>query len=293
MPALGLMIILGIVWASGFAIAGYCMSHGVHPFGYAFWQTFGPFVLLLIIQVVRRDIWLNKAGAAYATLCALFGIVLPNLLMYFAVQYVPSGILTVLANSSPVFIYLLALSFRDERFNPLRMILVGLGLIAIALIVVPNQQDLTLNLSNGWIYIALLIPLSYAFSAVYISRFHPKSGGDVLSYAMWMLLVATLCISPLAVVNQAYYPLRLNDLSSLLIILEIFLSALGYVLLFIIIRRVGAVYYTIVNIVAAVSGVIYGYILFGQKFSALTYLGIILVIATIIGLTYSQQKIKR
>ena len=49
MPALILLIILGIDWASGYAIAGYCMTHGVNPYAYAFWQSFGPFVLLLLI----------------------------------------------------------------------------------------------------------------------------------------------------------------------------------------------------------------------------------------------------
>ncbi len=288
MPALILLIILGIDWASGYAIAGYCMTHGVNPYGYGFWQSFGPFLLLLIIQAIRRELWLDKNGMLYALLCGLFGIVIPNLLIYFAARHIPSGLLTILANVSPILTYILAVSFKDETFSFQRAGLVLFGLIGVGLIILPNQHGLELEAGNWWLYLALLIPLSYAFSAVYISRFHPGSG-NVLSYSMWMLMFSSLCISPLAVINQGYYPLRLNDLPSLLIVIEILLSTLGYGLLFIIIKKVGAVYYTLVNAVAVITGVLYGVLLFGQHFSNVTYVAIAIILLTIVGLTYTQQ----
>lgn len=289
MPALILLIILGIDWASGYAIAGYCMTHGVNPYGYGFWQSFGPFVLLLIIQSIRRELWLDKNGMLYALLCGLFGIVIPNLLIYFAARHIPSGLLTILANVSPILTYILAVGFKDEAFSLKRAALVLFGLIGVGLIILPNQHGLELDAGNWWLYLALLIPLSYAFSAVYISRFHPGSG-NVLSYSMWMLMFSSLCISPLAVIKQGYYPLRLDDLPSLLIVIEILLSTLGYGLLFIIIKKVGAVYYTLVSAVAVITGVVYGILLFGQHFSGLTYVAIAIILLTIVGLTYTQQK---
>lgn len=289
MQAFGLLIILGIDWASGYAIAGYCMTHGVNPYGYAFWQSFGPFVLLLLIQIVRRDLWIEKSGAVYALLCGVFGIVIPNLLIYFAAQHIPSGLLTVLANISPIFTYPLALLFRDEKFSLLRMSLIAMGLCGVALIILPAQHDLLVELGNGWLYVALLIPLSYAFSAVYLSRFHPGTG-SVLNYALWMLMVSTLCVSILAVINRGYYELSFADTNSLLIVVEIVLSTIGYVLLFFIMRMVGAVYYSLVNAVAAITGVVYGYFLFGQHFSLMTIVAIIIILIAILILTYTQRQ---
>lgn len=289
MQAFGLLIILGVDWASGYAIAGYCMTHGVNPYGYAFWQSFGPFVLLLLIQIVRRDLWIEKSGAVYALLCGIFGIVIPNLLIYFAAQHIPSGLLTVLANISPIFTYPLALLFRDEKFSLLRMGLIALGLCGVALIILPAQHDLLVELGNGWLYVALLIPLSYAFSAVYLSRFHPGTG-SVLNYALWMLMVSTLCVSILAVINRGYYELSFADTNSLLIVVEIVLSTIGYVLLFFIMRLVGAVYYSLVNAVAAITGVVYGYFLFGQHFSLMTIVAIVIILIAILILTYTQRQ---
>lgn len=289
--ALFLLILLGIDWASGYAIAGYCMTHGVNPYGYAFWQSFGPFIILLCIQTIRGELWLEKSGAVYALLCGVFGIVIPNLLIYFAAVHIPSGLLTVLANLSPIFTYPLALAFGDEKFSISRLLLILLGLIGVALIVIPNTHSLTLDLGSAWLYLALLIPFSYAFSAVYLSRFHPGRG-SVLNYALWMLMVSTLCVSPLTVIQQGYYPLNLHDLNSALILLEIFLSTLGYILLFVIIKMVGSVYYSLVNAIAVLTGVIYGYFIFQQQFSISTYLAIGIILLVIIGMTYTQYRNK-
>ena len=289
--ALFLLILLGIDWASGYAIAGYCMTHGVNPYGYAFWQSFGPFVILLCIQTVRGELWLEKAGAVYALLCGVFGIVIPNLLIYFAAAHIPSGLLTVLANLSPIFTYPLALAFGDEKFSISRLLLILLGLIGVALIVIPNTHSLTLDLGSALLYLALLIPFSYAFSAVYLSRFHPGRG-SVLNYALWMLMVSTLCVSPLTVIQQGYYPLSLHDFNSGLILLEVFLSTLGYILLFVIIKMVGSVYYSLVNAIAALTGVIYGYFIFKQQFSISTYTAIGIILLVIIGMTYTQYRNK-
>ena len=293
MLALVLLIILGIDWASGYAIAGYCMTHGVNPYGYAFWQSFGPFSLLLVLQLVRREVWLGPKGAAYAVLCGIFGIVIPNLLIYLVARYIPSGMLTVLANTSPLFTYVLALMFGTEKFNLARMLWVILGLIGLGLILFPgNLAGLDFNAIHGWMYVAILIPLSYAFCAVYIARFHPGRG-NVLSHALWMLMVASLCISPLTVIQGGYYPLKLSDLNSGLIGLEIILSTFGYIILFILIRRVGAVYYSLVNAIAALTGLAYGHFLFGQSVSRLSYLALAIVLLTIFGLTVSQVRQQR
>lgn len=286
--ALVLLVVLGIDWATGYAIAGYCMTHGVKPYGYAFWQSFGPFLLLLIIQVFRKDLWLDKQGMIYALLCALAGIVFPNLLIYYAVSKIPSGLLTVIANLSPVFTCILAWSLKAEKFSLIKFVWVLLGLFGVAIIIMPSGRLITVDLGSVWVYIALLIPFSYAFSAVYIAKFHPGNG-SVLCYAMWMLLFSSLIISPLTVINQGYYELIIHDLNSLLILCEILLSTLGYVLLFIIINKIGAVSYTLVNAVAAVSGVIYGIVL-GQHLQGIVYFAVFLIILAIAGLIYTQKR---
>lgn len=287
--SLHLLLLLGVDWASGYAIAGYCMTHGVSPYGYAFWQSFGPFVILLIIQTIRKDLWINKKGMVYALYCGLFGVVIPNLLIYIAAPKIPSGVLTIVANISPIMTYILALFFGVEKFDIRRMLCVLMGVFGVLLIIFSGNVVID-NAHILWIIFALLIPLCYAFSAVYISRFDPKSGNS-LNYAMWMLLFSTLCISPLTIFMNGYYPLKFADMNSLLIIVEVFLSVIGYVILFIIIRKIGVVYYTLVNAVAVVSGVIYGKIVFGQMINDKIYFGVFMILLAIAGLSYFKQAV--
>ena len=278
-----LLVILGIDWASGYAIAGYVMRHGVAPNGYAFWQSIGPLLCLFLIQVLRRDLRFIKGGLRYAVGCGIFGIVIPNLIIYYSAKNIDSGILTILANVTPLFAYLLALLFHQEKFNKSRLMLVLLGVVGILIIVIPLKINIISGLHSIWLYISLLIPLSYAFSFVFVSRYKPLAG-NVLNYSFWMLLVSSMIITPLTLSTHDFYPLALNDFNACLILLEIILSSFGYVLLFIIIHKVGPVFFTLVNAVAAVSGVFYARLIFNQSISNSIYVAIVLIVIAILGL---------
>lgn len=281
-----LLFILGVDWASGYAIAGYCMRHGVSPYGYSFWQSFGPMILLLLIQLaVFRKISLDKRGITYILLGGVSGILIPNLLIYLASGHVQSGLLTVICNISPLLVYVFALLYKEERFNFIRGCSVMVGLIGILMIVWTKIDSINVG---PWLLAALLIPSGYAFCTVYVSKFRPLKGTS-LDYAFGMLLIAAIFNIPLVYLKNGFYPLHINDLNTWLIVLEIMLSALGYVLLFVIIKMVGAVYYTLVNIITALTGIIYGYFIFNQYYPITIYLAIIMVLISLFGLTVTQQ----
>ncbi len=284
-----LLLVLGIDWASGYAIAGYCMTHGVSPYGYAFWQSFGPMILLLFIQFIIKpgDIKLNKVTTKYVLLSGISGILIPNLLIYLAASHVPSGLLTILANISPLFVYSLALLYREERFSVIRSSSILMGIIGV-LLIIGTRQQFESSIGISWMILALLIPLGYAFCAVYVSKFRPENGNSI-NYAFGMLLISSLFNIPLVYIHKGFYPLNFSDFRSQLIVLEIMLSGLGYVLMFVIINKVGAVYYTLVNVITALTGVIYGYFIFDQRYPNNIYSAIIIILIALIGLTFTQR----
>lgn len=292
-----LVLALGIDWASGYAIAGYVMHNGVLPNGYAFWQSFGPLTCMVIIQIMRSDLKPVAGGIKYAIGSGLFGIAIPNLLIYYAARKLDSGILTVLANLAPIFTYPLALIFNQEQFNKQRLLLVLIGIVGIMILIIPHSQITTISKlchisfmhgispTNFWLYVSLLIPLCYAFAVVYISRYKPY-GGNILNYSLWMLVVSTIVITPLTLSSGEFYMLGLNY-NSFLILLEILLSTAGYILLFMIIHRVGPVFFILVNAVASVCGLLYGGLLFGQHIGLLSFAGAVLIIIAIVGMSFS------
>lgn len=273
-----LLIILGIDWATGFVIAGYVTRHGVSPIGYAFWQCCGPFLCLLIVEFFRKDIKYYHGSGGYFLLCGIIGLAIPNLLVYYCSLHVDSGILTVLANIDPIITYTIALLFGVELFNRKRFSMVLLGMFGVIVLVWPSSfKAVTLN---HWLGLSLLIPLCYSLAMVVISRFRPQEGNN-LNYSMWMLFVASCLMVPLTIINGKFFALGLN-LTSGLIILEILLSSLGYVLMFIIIQRAGPVLFAMVNGIAAISGLIYGRLLFNQLISHAEFIASILIVIAII-----------
>jgi drug/metabolite transporter (DMT)-like permease len=273
-----LLVVLGIDWATGFVIAGYVTRNGVSPIGYAFWQCCGPFVCLLIAQLIRKDVKYYSGSAGYFIVCGIIGLAIPNLLMYYSSLHVDSGILTVLANIDPIITYTIALLFGVEIFNRKRFSMVLLGMFGVIVLVWPSSLK---NVHfNHWLGLSLFIPLCYSLAMVVISRFRPQEGNN-LNYSMWMLFVASCLMIPLTLINGKFFALGIN-LSSGLIILEILLSSLGYVLMFIIIERAGPVLFAMVNGTAAISGLIYGRLLFKQSISHAEFIAAILIVIAII-----------
>jgi len=273
-----LLVVLGIDWATGFAIAGYVTRHGVSPIGYAFWQCCGPFVCLLVAQALRKDVKYYSGSGGYFLLCGIIGLAIPNLLVYYCSLHVDSGVLTVLANIDPLITYIIALLFSVEQFHKKRFLLVLLGMLGVIVLVWPSSLQ-GLHLTR-WIALALFIPVCYSFATVVISRFRPATGNN-LNYSMWMLLVASCLMIPLTVVSGKFFPLGFNFNSSL-IVLEILLSTAGYILMFIIIQRAGPVLFAMVNGIAAISGLIYGRLFFDQLISHAEFIASVVIIFAII-----------
>lgn len=292
-------MLLGFIWAGGYAIANIVIKNNVNPYGYAFWQVCGPIIFLIFIEVYKNfflvrnyKLYLNFKIIVYSMSAGFLGIALPNLIIYLLSYNLQSNILTILSNCSPIFIYILALLFRIERFNFFKFLLVSVGVLGIMIILSAKLNIITLYF-NKWLLIALLIPLCYALSTIIISRFKPKNSfnyNDINIYSLLMLISAGFFIVPLTIVNKGFYPLKLNDLNSILIFIEILLSSMGYLLLYIIIDRVGPVYYTLVNGFAVIAGVIYGIIIFDDNLMAINYVATFLILIAICGLTWLQIK---
>ena len=284
-----LLIILGINWATGFTIAGYCISHGVTPQGYSFWQSFGPAVMLFILQFIiknNNNFIFNFQSIKYIILSSITGIFIPNLLIYILSQHIAISLLTVISNLSPLFIYFASLFFKEEKFNIIRFFYVFLGTLGVILLFITTHELNKIN-SFYWMIVALLIPLCYSICVLNISKYRPKSGNS-LNYAFGMLLFSSILNLPLIIVSRSFYILHLNNINSWLIIIEIILSCLGYYMIFEIIKRVKSVFYSIVNLITAIVGIFYGYFIFNQNYSVDSYISLVIIILSLIGISISQ-----
>ncbi|EKD77986.1 MAG: hypothetical protein ACD_42C00095G0002 [uncultured bacterium] len=277
-----LLLLLGLIWGSGYVISNYCVHHGVLPLGYGFWQSLGPAIALLLISFCRRvpAIQFEKKYLGYYVMCGIFGIAFPNTLIYFTSQHLPPGIVGVMVNTVPILVYPLAILAAQEYFQWKRMVAVLVGVVGVMIMAIPNVH---INASTHipWILVILLTPLSFAFCAVFIAAKRPVPS-DALSLSTGMLLVSSLLLTPIVLGMHSFYlfhfPLIRTDW---LILLEITLSTIGYVIFFFLIKRAGPVYYSLVSGTVALTSVFWGWVIFHEIMSPLNFVAISFIVAAI------------
>lgn len=266
------------------------MTHSVPPLGYSFWQSVGPAILigLLVTATHREQKKITVPHLRYYFICGLTGIVIPNTTMYFAAPHLPAGLLAVVVNTVPIIAYPMALFARVEKFDPLRLIGVLLALSGLMLFVLP-KASLPSSDSVFWIVATLITPLSFAFCAVYISRFRPPDS-DSLSLSAGTLIAASLILSPFVILSGNFYLLHFPlTAADGVIIIEIILSSAGYVLFFQLIKIAGPVYYSLVDTIVSLTGLFWGYLLFHEKLNTYTGAGVVLILLALILVTRQQR----
>ena len=287
--ALVLLVLLGVIWGSGYVIARYATLHGVPPLGYSFWQSLGPAILVSLISWARRlGVSFNRQHLGYFAVCGAIGIAIPNTNMYFAAPHVPSGILAVVVNTVPVMIYVLALALKEEKFQIWRFLGVISAVLGLMLIATPGISLPTASMLP-WVLLIMLTPACFALCAIYINRYRPANSSSLVLSA-GMLMASSLFLIPVVYAKQDFYlfhwPLTLPDLA---ILLEIGLSSLGYVILFELLRIAGSVYYSLVGGIVVMTGLFWGWFIFGERLNLYSATAVGLILIAIALVTFTQR----
>ena len=279
--ALFLLLALGVIWGSGYSIAHYATTHGVPPLGYAFWQSLGPAIFMLLLTKFRGTTWRRQtSNLRFYFITGLLGIALPNTNMYFAAAHLPAGVLAVIVNTVPVMTYLIAWAVRSERFSWWRISGVLICSAGIMLLVIP-EGSLPSAKMIPWVLDALVSPFCFALCAVYSTKFCPNEHSLTLSAGM--LAASSLILTPVILATHQFYPLWAPfHLRDWVIILEIILSSVGYVIFFRLLNLAGAVYYSLVGGVVALTGLAWGAFLFDERLTALAAAAVSLIILGIL-----------
>lgn len=295
LTSLSLLILLGFIWGTGYSIARFATTNGVSPLGYSFWQSLGPAILigLLSFAISRQKNANEKISVShlrYYFICGFTGIAFPNTVMYFAASHLPAGLLAVVVNTVPVIAYPLALFARVEIFSWQRMTGVIFALLGLMLLILP-KTSLPSSDMIGWVLLALLTPLSFAFCSVYISRFRPEKN-DSFTLAAGTLISSSLFLIPLVFLTHHFYTFHFPfTLPDFVILLEIILSSAGYILFFQLIKIAGPVYYSLVDTIVSLTGLFWGYVIFHETLNEYTSAAVILILFALVIVTKKQHSV--
>lgn len=297
LKALGILSLLGFIWGSGYSIARYAMTHGVPPLGYSFWQSLGPAILLILLSIKQKKTkeFFQPRFFPYFLVCGLLGIAIPNSNMYFTAAHLPAGLLALLVNTVPLFVYPLAYFFKQEPLSLSRLSGVFLGFLGIVILILPSHslaQLPEIAQMTSWAWLTLLSPLCFALCSVYISHTRASSINVYVS-SVGMLVTSTLFLIPFIIFSNEFYSLFPPfDGPKYAVLLEIVLSSLGYLLFFYLIQYAGSVYYSLTGGIVGLTGVFWGYVLFDEKLDPGKVIAIIMILIAIILTSYNHSQRK-
>lgn len=234
-------------------------------------------ILLLIVLrkpvLPRRDLikWIIPVGLISTTIT--FGF------MFSSPEFTGAGIASVLGNSQPLTIIVLAALFLNEKITMVKIIALALGMVGI--IFISAQAFIG---ENPYAFLGAMLAtgtsLGAAVTAVLLKRLKP--GTDLISFTGWQLIAGSL---PLLAGSYFFESDSIITWSGFFIGLVIFLGLIGTALTEIIwfwlLQKYDASRLSLYLFLIPVFGLLIAFIAFGESLQTLAVIGIVIVISAI------------
>ena len=262
-----MLLVLGTNWGLAFTLGTVGVTGGLHPLAYAFWQCLGGGLVLLAICVWRNLLPPVKwTHLRYYFVCGATNVAIPNFIVLTAARHIPIGIIVLVISLTPLVTYAVALTFGIDRFTPRRAAGLVVGLLGTAMILVP-KSSLPSPDDVHWVVFALMTPLSYGLSNVYLGWARPP-GVPSLALGGAMQFAAGVALLPVALlIGTMHVPFPPQTNAEIANVSHIALSAFGAIVFFELMRMRGPVIASQVGYIVCLSGVFWGKLFFGEQHS--------------------------
>ena len=198
-----MLLTLGILWGGITAMAKFVTMAGVPALGYAFWQTSGAGIILLLVCLARgKPPPMGRAHLRHYLIVGALGSAIPTANLFYALANLPTGIVALVITTGPLFAYLLSLFVRLEGFDWRRAAGIGLGFVAILMIAVPDAS-LPDRAMVPWALFALIAPLSYSAENVYLAIRRPSRSSPFVLLC-GMMIAGSLILLPVVWVSDGW-----------------------------------------------------------------------------------------
>ena len=284
---LGLLLLAGLAWGAAISFTKLATTGGDHPLTLLFWQVV---ILTLVLGsrliVLRARLPLSRRHLTFYFIAGILGTAFPNAISYWAAPHVPAGIISIVFSLAPMMTYGLAVTLRMERWDPLRLGGVLLGLAAILVLVLP-ETALPDPAVAPWILVFVVVALSYSGEDVYAAS---KMPGEVnpLTLLLGMSLATLIMLAPPIIAADIPLAFFGNGATHEYALLAAsLLHLMAYASLLYLLRHAGAVFASQISYVVTLAGVFWGMIVFDEVPSVWAWAALGLALA---GLTLARPR---
>lgn len=272
------LLAMGAGWGLTQPLTKIAVSTGYGHFGLIFWQlVWGAALSGLFLTVTRAHAALTWARLPMVVAVAILGTVLPNTTSYQAAFHLPSGVMSIIIATVPMFAFPIALALGIDRFSMRRLAGLSLGLFGVALIALP-ASSLPDPGMLAWLPVAMVAPLCYGAEGNIVNRFG-TAGLSAVQILFWASSVGAVMALPLALGSGQFLPpaeLLTREGQALIASGAIHIAVYSsYIWL---IGRAGAVFAGQVAYLVTGSGVIWAMVLLGENYSGWVWAALLVML---------------
>jgi len=262
-----ILISLGLLWGGVTNVARYIGLSETPPLGYAFWTVLIGAALLTMANIIRRQrIPLSGRHIGYFLIAGTLTSGLPTANMFLCLNYINVGAMSLVLTMVPLMTYFLSFVFALEQPNLKRACGIGLGLVGVLLVVLPDN-GLPTDQPVGWFMLAFLSPAGYAAGNVYTAKFRPADIDSLVGANGMMCASALLLLIATLVSGQWFVLWDEFSLINGLITFHGVISAVAFTLFFVLVRIAGPVYFSQVAYLVTFFGIGIAMVVFGERYS--------------------------
>jgi drug/metabolite transporter (DMT)-like permease len=284
------LLLLGTIWGATPAFVKHLGANGWPPMLIAASAGAGSTLILLAVCRLRGiAVPATPAHLLHYVVSGLFGLALANLVGFTALQYVPAGFFSLIVPLSPMLTVLGAALIGLEPATRRRMVGTALGLAGVLLAMSPGAALPDPRLLP-WALLAALTPACYAASNLLAVRLAPK-GTPPLALATGTLAAGTVQVAVFAALSGQ---LQVPPAGGLAVsALQGATTALAFMIYFRSLAAHGGVVTSQTGYVITLTGLAWGWALFGERPGWLTIPAAALVFAGLALVTLPGRRITR
>ncbi len=281
------LIVTGAAWGATQPLAKIAVSEGYRHFGLIFWQAVLLSLILGGLTLLRgKPLPLHAPALRLYLFVALIGTVLPGIASYQAAVHLPSGVLSILLSSVPMFALPVALALGMDRLEPARVLGLLLGLGGVALLVLP-EASLPGGVEAMWIGVALIASLCYAVEGNIVARWG-TAGLDAVQVLAGASIIGVGLSLPMALMSGQFItpalPLGAPDKA---LIASGFLHAFAYSAYVWLVGRTGSVFAAQVSYLVTMFGLVWAMLFLDEAYTGWVWAALALMLG---GMTLVQPR---
>ena len=269
-----ILLVMGMAWGLSFSLGRIAATAGIHPFSITFWEALGAGGALILVCIARRrPIPLSRELLLLYVVAGAVGMVVPNAVFFYAAAHVPAGILSISLAVVPLITFGVSAALRLERLALGRIAGVCLGIVAILLLVGP-EQSLPDPAQLPWVLLCVLAAGCYAGFNVMVSLWRPRGAASFTTTTALFAAAAVQLIPVMAATDSFVLPgWPWTEVEWSLLGLGL-INAVAFSLFVYLIETAGPVFTSQTANLVTLFGVLWGIVIFGEQNSAWVWLSL-------------------